>query len=360
MSIPERLFLGQVRYVEPVVADPRTLAARRQIIRDFGALVPPFALHLPAPEALCACWAIVREPTWGRRVDRATKEVVAVAVSAANECPYCVDVHATALHALGCRDQAAASASGKTDKIADAYLRAVVSWARTSRHPDADIVRQPPFADELAPELIGIAFAYHYINRMVNIFVAPSPFPSPAARTKPIFTRLATPVFRKLLNREVHPGASLNLLPPAPLPGDLAWARGDPIIADAFARAAAAFDALGEQALPEAVRRLVATRLSAWHGEDPGLSRTWVNDATDALPALHQPLARLALLTAFASHQVDSQVIDDARPGPGPAGAAQLIATCGWASFTAARRISSWLNTANATATDRRHPTPRR
>lgn len=349
MSLTDRLFLRQVRYVEPVVADPRTLA-RIQIIRDFGALAPPFALHLPAPAALCACWAIVSEPTWGRRVDRATKEAVAVAVSATNECPYCVDVHTTTLHALGGHAHAAASASGQTERIADADLRAVVSWARATRQPDADIVRQRPFGDELAPELIGIAFAYHYINRMVNIFAAPSPFPSRAARTKPIFTRLATPLFRALLNREVHPGASLNLLPPAPLPDDLAWARGDPIIADAFGRAAAAFDALGEQALPETVRRLVATRLSAWRGEDPGLSRAWVNDATDALPAPHQPLARLALLTAFVSYQIDSQVVDHARPGPGPAGDEQLVAACGWASFAAARQISSWLNTANATA----------
>jgi AhpD family alkylhydroperoxidase len=359
MSITERLFLGQVRHVEPVLDDLRTLAARRQITRDFGALVPPFALHLPVPDALCACWAIVREPTYGARVDRATKEAVAAAVSATNACPYCVDAHTMVLHALGDRASAAAIASGETDDIADADLRAVVTWARATRRPDADIVRHRPFPDEHAAELIGMAVAFHYINRMVNIFAPPSPFPVPASKLKPIARRLASPIFRTLLRREVRTGASLDLLPPAPLPDDLDWARTDPIIADAFGRAAAAFDAVGQQALPDTVRQLVATRLGAWRGEDPGLSRIWVDDAIAALPAPHRPLGRLALLTALASYRVDDQALEDARTDPGPSGDAQLVSATSWASFAAARRIGSWLNTAPSTPTDGRDPTPR-
>ena len=41
MTITERLFLGQLRHIEPGLDDPRTRAARKQITRDFGALVPP-------------------------------------------------------------------------------------------------------------------------------------------------------------------------------------------------------------------------------------------------------------------------------------------------------------------------------
>jgi hypothetical protein len=54
------------------------------------------------------------------------------------------------------------------------------------------------FPNEHAPELIGVALAYHYINRMVNIFAATSPF-SAAATIKPMATRLAVPIFRRLL-----------------------------------------------------------------------------------------------------------------------------------------------------------------
>ncbi|MGH3674781.1 MAG: carboxymuconolactone decarboxylase family protein [Mycobacterium sp.] len=359
MSITERLFLGQVRHVAPVLDDSRTLAARRQIIQDFGALVPPFALHLPVPDALCAFWAIARETSSGRRVDRATKEAVAVAVSATNSCPFCVDVHSTTLRALGERSTAGAIASGETDQIEDADLRAKVTWARANRQPDSDIVQRQPFPDEHAPELIGTALAYHYINRMVNIFAPTSPFPSAAPKLKPIFKLVATPVFRTLLRRDVRPGASLSLLSPAQLPADLGWARSDPIIADAFGRAAAAFDAVGHQAVPEAVQELVAQWLSTWRGDDPGLSRGWVDSAVQNLPIPHRPIARFALLAAIASYQVDSQVLDDARTSPGAAGDAKLVAAASWASFAAARRIGSWLNTVPATATHDRKPAPR-
>ena len=185
-------------------------------------------------------------------------------------------------------------------------LHAVVTWARATRHPDAPIVRQRPFPDEHAPELIGVALAYHYINRMVNIFAAASPFPVAAPGLKPIMRRVASLAFRRLLACQVHPGASLDLLPAAPLPGDLAWTHGDPIIADAYARAAAAFDALGRQALPEPVRNLVSARLTTWRGEEPGLSRGWAHSATQPLHAPQRPQARLALLAALASYQVDA------------------------------------------------------
>jgi AhpD family alkylhydroperoxidase len=357
MPILERPFLRQIRHVHPAARDPRTAAVRQQIQRDFGVLVPPFALHLPAPEVLGAYWAIFREPTYGHRVDRATKEAVAAAVSATNTCPYCVDVHTTMLHALGDRTPAAAIAAGQPDRIADPHLRAVVAWAGATRQPEAPILRQPPFPDAHAPELIGVALAYHYVNRMVNIFATASPFPVASSRFKPAFRRAASPVFRSLLAREAQPGASLDLLPPAPLPDDLGWARGDPVIADASGRAAAAFDAAGQQALPEPVRQLVAARLGAWRGEDPGLSRAWVDRATQTLPAPQRPLARLALLAALASYQVDAQVLNDARPRPGPAGDQALIAGAAWASFAATRRIGSWLHPTHATATTDRHPT---
>jgi hypothetical protein len=55
---------------------------------------------------------------------------------------------------------------------------------------------------------------------------------------------------------------------------------------------------------------LVATRLGAWRGEDAGLSRGCVDNAIETLPATHQPVGRLALLTAFASYQVDTQVLE--------------------------------------------------
>lgn len=341
MSIGEHLLLRQVRHVRPDLGDPRTSTVRQQIRRDFGMIVPPFLLHLPAPAALSASWAIIREPAHGLQVPRAVKEAVAASVSAANACPYCVDVHTTALHALGDRAAAAAIASGRSQTITDPTLQAVVAWAHATREPDAPILRRRPFPDEHAPELIGVVLGYHYINRMVNIFAAGSPFP--VAKARPLFRSIAARALRRLVAARGRRGESVDMLPAASLPDDLAWAGGDPIIADAFARAAAAFEALGQRFVAEPVRRLVTRRLTEWRGEEPGLSRAWVTSAIDVLPPPHRPQGKLALLAALASYQVDAGVLDAARTQSGPIGDEMLVSTATWASFTAARRVGSWV-----------------
>ena len=72
-----------------------------------------------------------------------------------------------------------------------------------------------------------------------------------------------------------------------------------------------------------------------------GISRQWVNQAIDDLSARDQAAARITLLTAMATHQVDADVIEAFRahwPSDN-----ELVGTLAWTSFTAARRIGGWL-----------------
>jgi hypothetical protein len=63
-----------------------------------------------------------------------------------------------------------------------------------------------------------------------------------------------------------------------------------------------------------------------------------------ALPL--RPTARLALLSALASYQVDQQIISAFRQyQPGDR---DLVNVTAWASWVAARRIASWLNAPDA------------
>src|SRR5207248_295190 len=82
----------------------------------------------------------------------------------------------------------------------------------------------PPTAPSHAPELIGTAVAFHYYNRVVNVFLRESPFPSHVPES-------AKPKARKVLGGVLRPaedgpppGDSVALLPAAPLPDDLSWA----------------------------------------------------------------------------------------------------------------------------------------
>src|ERR1700716_1816958 len=149
-----RRSLRDTRYVRVV---PRRRAVGlvaevyRQVERDFGMLAPPVALHSAAPDALAASWMILRETLLAQGVaDRASKEAVATGVSEANSCPYCADVHGMTLAAMP-------DASGRSE---------LTEWARgTATAPGTGV---PPCPPEQAPELIGVAVAFHYYNRVVN------------------------------------------------------------------------------------------------------------------------------------------------------------------------------------------------
>ena len=121
----------------------------------------------------------------------------------------------------------------------------------------------------------------------------------------------------------------------------MGWAEPNPAVAGAFARFAAVVEQAGASALAPTVRDIVYHHIQAWTGQDPGLSRNWVEQAIRGHDEATQAAARLALLTALASHQIDEQVVLTFRAHQ--PGDEALVGALAWASFTAARRIGAWL-----------------
>lgn len=314
--------LRQIRYVTPVAPSAaRGLVASvyRQVERDFGMLAPPISLHSPAPANLAAAWAMLRESLLAPgRTGRAGREAVAAAVSSANRCPYCVDVHGSTLAGL--------MAAGQSTP--DRPIAELIAWAQNEPGP-------APFPAEHTPEYFGVAVTFHYLNRMVNIFLPPSPFP-PAVRgvARRAAGQMATRLMGSLARRTVLPRQSVGLLPTAALPADLDWARGHAGVAEAFAAAAHAVD---QQDIPDTVRAAA----QSWLVKDvrPDLSlKGWLDDAVAGVPARDRPAARLAALTMYASYRVTPQYIADT--GLDDAGLIQLTS---WAALQSARHIGTRL-----------------
>lgn len=319
-----RTTLNQVRHVTPVHprrAEGLLASVYGQIERDFGMLAPPMSLHSPAPAVLAAAWAMLRESlVVTTSVSRAAKEAVAAAVSAGNTCPYCVEVHTATLDALD----------------PDPATAAAARWA------GADDGRASPFPDADTAQLVGVAVTFHYLNRVVNVFLGDSPLP-PAlpAGARRRAGRVLGKVMRGPALRGADPGDAIGLLAPAPPAPDLEWAAGEPRVLDAFGRAAATVDVAARDSVPPAVRELLAAELSGWDGRPPGLSRSWVDGPVDALATRDRPAGRLALLVAKASYQVDDDVVGAFRERR-PADAA-LVELVSWAALSAARTVGARL-----------------
>jgi AhpD family alkylhydroperoxidase len=292
-----------------------------QLEQDFGMLAPPIAMHSAAPRTMAGAWMMLRESLVAAgTLDRAAKEAVAAEISAANSCPYCVDVHSTTFSAL---------ARGRENPE-------IKAWAGATGTRETAGRQDLPVTVEQTAELVGVVVTFHYLNRMVNVLLPDSPLPPGAPRgALPVLGRF----MRSAARTAVQPGRSAGLLPATPLPADMGWATGNPAVARAFAGAAGTMTGAGY--VPDAVRALLTNELDRWDGRPAGLSRDWADDAVAVLPTAERPAGRLALLTAIASYQVDDDCVSEFRRGQPDDRA--LVELCAWASLASARRVGDWI-----------------
>ncbi len=335
-----------IRYIKPVsIRSPQGLTGRvyRQISEEFGVLGEPLTLHSPLPELLAGVWCSFRESVLSGIVTRKYKEIVAVAVSQLNQCPYCIDAHTIMLRATSSHEAAFALQFEQDDPIADPRMRALIAWARATRSPGSRVLSTPPFTRQEGPEIIGTALWIHYINRMVKAFLGRHLLPISSNRfgLRSLSERMGGLFFAGVVKRQLQPGTSLDLMRPAPLQPDLTWAASSPTVSKAFAGLAAAAEEAGSAHLSSEVRACVSHQLETWSGADPGLGCNWLAGPLGSLTAADQAAGRLAMLTALAPDRLGEDVVREYRKTNGSDAA--LLGAVAWSSFAVARRIGTWL-----------------
>lgn len=102
----EKTDMATVKYVEETDAPDEIRKVYADIKEWFGLPFVPnlFKVMANHPAYLEATWARLKVIMGPGRLDRTTKEVIALAVSATNNCHYCIDAHTAALKKLGFGD----------------------------------------------------------------------------------------------------------------------------------------------------------------------------------------------------------------------------------------------------------------
>jgi len=163
---------------------------------------------------------------------------------------------------------------------------------------------------------VGVLVTFHYLNRMVNVFLRPSPLP-------PGLPDVARGQVRRMVAPLLGSLAARPVVRDAPSPAS----------ADAFARTVSVVEAAGTRVVPEAVRALLHKELADWDGQPRGSDLDWVERAVAVLPRDDRPAGRLAMHLAFASYRVPPSLVarfpDDRA----------LIELTSWSSLTAARLL---------------------
>ncbi|MFJ7076927.1 carboxymuconolactone decarboxylase family protein [Streptomyces sp. NPDC098781] len=322
------------RYTEPL--PPRSAAGTvaevyAQIALDFGVAEPStFVVLSCAPELLAPAWALLRESLIAGAGDRTGKELVALGVSQANRCPFCVDAHTVLLHATG--DHALAERVARGESPHSEEHARLLAWGEHTRVPGAAL--EPyPFPREQAPAYLGTALVFHFINRIASALLTENLLPAGAQRFRAVRS-VAGRALCRTVRRTARPGHSLALLDGVD-PGEApAWAGGAPV---GLAYAALLRAAMRGSALLDAEDHdLVEAAVQDWDGTHPPLGLAGFPDRRE------RPAARLALLAALAPYRItDEDVAAWRRPEHGDHCLVRLVA---YGAFIAVDRIESALS----------------
>ncbi|GAA3542916.1 carboxymuconolactone decarboxylase family protein [Nonomuraea rosea] len=369
---------GPFRYVTPVEpqnATGRTARVYGQLAEDFGmARMAVFLTLSPSPEVQAATWAMLRESLLAGSAPRTDKEVVALGVSMANQCPFCVAAHTTLLHATG--DHRLAETVARGDTPADPTHAALLTWAKApsegtwhpvsqdawdvggqdARHAGAQDARQAggqdagpvggapagPYPVEHAHEYIGTALAFHFINRMASALLTDNLMPAGLQRSR-LVRSVGGRVMSRAVRRRLRVGTSLALVADLPAGPEPDWAAGTPVGA-AYAALEVAATAGGELLAGGArdgggdARAVVVGVVEAWDGSPLPMDTAWLDGPLAALPADERPGARLALLTALAPYRVTDA---DVAAWRGSKTDEDLVRLCAFGAITATKRVEA-------------------
>lgn len=155
--------------------------------RNFGMVPNLFKTYAQRPEILEANWNKYKAVVLSGELPRPLKEMIAVVVSKANGCQYCINAHSAALKMMGIAPQqvhlllenveaTALPAATKT------LLRlAVKSTKEPAAITDADIaeLRGLGYDDGQIVEMFSVVDLFTSFNRFLDTLGIPIDFPSP-------------------------------------------------------------------------------------------------------------------------------------------------------------------------------------
>ncbi len=329
-------YLGPIK---PSKAQGLVAQVYSQIKQDFGQIVEPFTLHSPLPKLLAAVWMASRESELVGFVPRETKEAIAASISQLNKCSYCVDAHTIMLRATGNKKVANQITKQTYKNIQNPKIQKITQWALSTLKPNSQLISNPPFSSNEAPEIIGTATFYHYINPLVTIFLGKTPLPIPFLKNQ--MKQIATQLFKKAVKQPKTPGTSLSLLSDQKIPKDLSWTSASPYIAKAYAKFEYQVKKIEKTFIPSQTQETITTYVKNWNPQTHQSNLRWIETKTRPMDKKTKAPTTLALLIIEAPYRITKNTINSFQkyyPNQ-----SQLLAIAAWASFSKAIKIRTWL-----------------
>ncbi|GMH38977.1 hypothetical protein BSKO_06875 [Bryopsis sp. KO-2023] len=316
----------------------------------------PNTVHFFYPPLLLGFYSAFREACLADgALTRKQKEILGSFVSSFNTCSFCTNMHQIFAKSQGADIDEVRMAVAVSDPslLSDKHLSDIIRWMKLAQQKNPQEIIKPDVYEGEIPEILGTAFLYNYINRVVDLFITQDKiFPAIPGIVRFLYDRSqlvksfveSWMVKNVFLNKTVLPGESADLMDHFPdLPEDMSWAKSSKPVRQAFAYWAWAIDALAEAYLPKNVVEFVGKYIDEhYDGTTPPLSRNWVFSAAEEMEGSEAErfAASFMLLVAFARFQIDDSFLADLEKRFPDFDVRRAM--CMWASFRTARNIANW------------------
>lgn len=206
------MHIKHLKYIKKREAKGKLKEIYKHIELNFGALAEPFTIHSLNTELTVGVWSTLYETVLiENKVQRSLKEAIATSISEINKCNYCVDAHSMMIFGMKKSLQNNISTLKNCETEPKTKEDKLIFWALQNLDFDNEIITKPPFSTEEAPEIIGTAVLFHYINRMVNIFAGSTPLPT--AKMKGLIINIAIKfIFSKAIKKKKIKGESIKFI----------------------------------------------------------------------------------------------------------------------------------------------------
>lgn len=156
-EIPLEVANGELRRIYGAIEDSR------------GKVSNIMKVHSLNPRAMRHHLALYVHLMFGNSgLTRREREAIAVAVSEANGCNYCVAHHRNALEQTGGSPPAAddSGADGRRRAAAEAYAGKLTALPETMRKDDVDRLREAGFSDDEILDIALVVAYFNFVNRI--------------------------------------------------------------------------------------------------------------------------------------------------------------------------------------------------
>ncbi len=294
--------------------------------------------HAACPPLMAGMWMGGREialtnhhlPAW-------LKKAMGAALSEVNKCPYCEDFLLSLTHGANKNNVANSLRKNKMESIDDEATLRRLQWTKASITRNAAELDDPPFSPEELPEALGTLIVFNYTNKISDFTLNGSPVPVSLRSGALKFFGMELQESSAL---DLEHGASLSLLPEATLPEEFHWVASNALIAESLSRWNHVVEEEIHHVLSSEAQQLIRDNLSTWQGGQAPLSRRWVEEEIKDLQGAEHDKARLVLLIAKASYQIDDGIIGQVtRHGVSEA---DLVRLGAFGAFMGAKTIANW------------------